>query len=67
MSDESKTNSRLHSLLITHHSSLILQAFTGDELDQVADAAGVAPLVVVPGKHFDQSPSDHLRILRVHD
>ena len=36
-----------------------LQALTGDVVDQVAHAAGVSPLVVVPGDHLDAVAADH--------
>src|SRR5688572_10985982 len=51
----------------SHHSSLItpLQSFPGDVLDEVADAAGVAPLVVVPREHLDEAAADDLGVLGV--
>ena len=36
-----------------------LQALLGQEADQVDDAVGVAPLVVVPAQHLD-AVADHL-------
>ena len=36
-----------------------LQTLGGHEVDQVADAAGVSPLVVVPGDYLDTVAADH--------
>src|SRR5919112_6565037 len=44
-----------------------LQSFFPEELDEVADAAGVAPLVVVPGEHLDEVAADDFRVVGVHD
>src|SRR5215211_4555601 len=44
-----------------------LQSFFPEELDEVADAAGVAPLVVVPGEHLDEIAVDDFRVVGVHD
>ena len=40
---------------------LHLQTFASDEINQVANAGGVSPLVVVPGDHLYQIPDDHGR------
>src|ERR1035437_1123574 len=37
---------------------LLLQALLDQEADQVNDAAGIAPLVVVPAQHFDALADD---------
>src|SRR5438477_8675003 len=44
-----------------------LQAFRAEELDQVADAAGIPPLIVVPGDHLNAVASDDARHGRVDD
>src|ERR1700733_8041588 len=44
-----------------------LQALTGDVVNQVANAAGIPPLVVVPGDHLDAIAADHQRHRRIHD
>ena len=62
----SKT-SKPDSAHLTHHSSLSLQPFCRNKLDEIADAAGVAPLVVVPGKHLDQSSVDDLRVFGINN
>jgi hypothetical protein len=37
-----------------------LEAFFGDEIGQIGDAAGVAPLVIVPCNYFDHiATGDH--------
>src|SRR5213076_1006977 len=42
--------------------SLLVEAAIGHQRDQVGQAAGVAPLVVVPGDHLDQVvANDHRR------
>src|SRR5262249_43969202 len=38
-----------------------------DVVNQVANAAGVSPFVVIPGNYFDAVASDHARHLPVHD
>src|SRR6185295_9654448 len=44
-----------------------LKTFARDVLDQVADAAGIAPLVVVPRKHLQHPATDHFRVFSVDD
>src|SRR5438552_10586542 len=45
----------------------ISQALTGNVVDQVADAAGVSPLIVVPGDDLDAVAPDHQGHGRIHD
>jgi hypothetical protein len=51
ITDNGQRTTDYYSSLITHHFSL--QSFTRDKLDEIADAAGIAPLVVVPGEDFN--------------
>jgi hypothetical protein len=44
-----------------------LQSLRREELDQVADAAGIAPFVVIPGQDFDHIAADDLGVLGVDD
>ena len=44
-----------------------LQALARDVVDQVAHAAGVSPLVVVPRDHLHAVATDHHGAGRVHD
>src|SRR5262249_54332391 len=44
-----------------------LQAFATQVVDQVADAAGVSPLVVVPGDDFDAVAADYHGRRRIDD
>src|SRR6185437_11281698 len=46
---------------------MALKSFGSDVLNQIANAARVAPLVVVPRKHFQHSATNHLCIFRVDD
>src|ERR1700676_1728309 len=43
------------------------QAFLVHEMNQVAHAAGVSPLIVVPGDDFHAIAADHARERRVHN
>src|SRR5438128_12570086 len=44
-----------------------LQAFFGNEIREVGDAAGIAPLVVVPGHDLDHVPAKHHRRETIND
>src|SRR5262249_2278905 len=48
-------------------SLVTLQSFLADEADQVTDAAGIAPFIVIPGDHLHTVSSDHPRQRRVDD
>src|SRR5580704_17114135 len=41
--------------------------FSGQELNEIAATAGVAPLVVVPGQNFDAAIADDFGVLGVND
>src|ERR1019366_6195048 len=44
-----------------------LQAFGRHQVDQIADTAGVSPLVVIPGDHLDAVATDDQGHVRVDD
>src|SRR5262249_4214412 len=44
-----------------------LESFGRDVFDQIAHAAGIAPLVVIPGEDFDHLAADHFCVLGVDD
>src|SRR5260370_15827034 len=41
--------------------------FGGQELEQVAATAGVAPLIVVPGQNFHAAVADHFGVFGIDD
>src|ERR1019366_8722892 len=45
----------------------ILQSFGRHQVDQIADTAGVSPLVVIPGDHLDAVAADDQGHVRVDD
>ena len=45
----------------------MIKALARDVLDQIAHAARVTPLVVVPRKHFQHPSANHFRVLRIDD
>src|SRR5882724_1798458 len=44
-----------------------LKSLRRDKLHQIAHAAGIAPLVIVPGEDLDHAATDYLRVLGVND
>src|SRR5512138_2229178 len=59
--------SAMLSLFMVESSVWVLLLFPGHEQEQVAQAAGVAPLVVVPGQDLGHPLLDHLGGEGVHD
>src|ERR1700674_4160507 len=59
------SRSRMESLGMDTESGL--QSLAADEINQVADAAGISPFVVVPGNHFDAVAGDYQRHRSIHD
>ena len=45
----------------------IPHAFRGDVFDEIADAARIAPFVVVPREYLDTGAVDNLCILSIYD
>ena len=50
-----------------HHQEVSLQAFFREEKDEISDAAGIAPLVVIPGDNLDHILADDHSLKTIND
>ncbi len=58
---------RIHRSRGEDYQRLILQAFFAEKHDQIHNAVGIAPLVVIPGDHFRQIAIQHLSHFGIHN